>query len=52
MNMLKKKANKRKIEAKNHDFLNEDIMENKYDLISTWKLVEHIPIPKLKSFFK
>ena len=48
---VKKELNKRKIEAKNHDFLNEDIMENKYDLISTWEVVEHIPIPKLKSFF-
>ncbi len=51
-NKVKRELNKYDVTSKSLNFLLENIGINEYDLISNWEVIEHLPIQKLKLYFK
>jgi 2-polyprenyl-3-methyl-5-hydroxy-6-metoxy-1,4-benzoquinol methylase len=49
---LAQELESRKIQAKQCDFVQENLGQNKYDLISNWEVIEHIDLKKLIDYFK
>jgi 2-polyprenyl-3-methyl-5-hydroxy-6-metoxy-1,4-benzoquinol methylase len=43
---------KRDIETKQADFLNEPLGEEKFDVVTNWEVIEHLPVAKLELYFK
>lgn len=43
---------KGRIIAKSHNFLDQDLGDRKFDMVTTWEVIEHIELVFLKPFFK
>lgn len=50
--IVRKVLYEHEVSSKSVNFLKEDLHENKYDLISSWEVIEHIPVTILENFIE